>query len=520
MTRHRKVSDQLRAAEREVDTAYKSNRLIQLPRSLAIWYFLAECEERYLRLFDPSSPAPIYQQVSAFPDVLIHLAKWPMRWLWSDCRRSGPFSVGYRRDLYDAANDLAELGAKYVDYETVFSYASRGILNLELDGRTIRTAGRLREDTRWDAYDRLVDATEEPISKELSNPIDEIFSIVASKVTVYRNRFKYPLNKDMFSRALAAAGPVLDRLCRFPLDWKLTHYDIGEYLAVLKSIWILSCIHFVARFAAAMQGCEGRGYTLGPIILNQTALVNRLSEYTGLRRRIVRDIFADLTFGGGGMANPDIALQPLVPIDDIQCMWSPCIVMSSALERNLLILMNRLPSGRSAYSLLSGRCESLLRDSFRDGLAHTDLRLWSGNVPNWGGAADIDLAIIDDRDSCCLLLELKSFIGPADPREVFQKTQEIERGVRQIQRRRERLSTDRQSLDQVLGINEVYSIGFAVVSETSVGLSVVQVEDVPVIRSTHLISHIRQGRRLGEVWEWLSTGSYLPTRERATEKDQ
>ena len=81
MNQCKKVVDQLRALEYEVDNAYRKNPLALLPRPQAVWYFLTECEERYIRELRESHPSFLYE--SALSDELINLAKWPMRWLWA-----------------------------------------------------------------------------------------------------------------------------------------------------------------------------------------------------------------------------------------------------------------------------------------------------------------------------------------------------------------------------------------------------------------------------------------------------
>lgn len=84
MNQCNKATDQLRAVEYEVDNAYRKNPLALLPRPQAVWYFLTECEERYIREAHPS-----FLHGSALSDELINLAKWPMRWLWRVCDSSG-----------------------------------------------------------------------------------------------------------------------------------------------------------------------------------------------------------------------------------------------------------------------------------------------------------------------------------------------------------------------------------------------------------------------------------------------
>ena len=209
--------------------------------------------------------------------------------------------------------------------------------------------------------------------------------------------------------------------------------------------------------------------------MGRDELTTRLRRYLGLNPGMINEIIADLTFGEEGITNPDVALQPLVPMGTGHLGWAPHLVLSSSLERNLLVLLNRLPKSRESYSRLAEQLEDRMRESFRHALVPLGFRLWSGNVPGWGIASEVDLAIVDDRSRCVLILELKSFIAPADPREVADKATAIETGVKQVVRRQEAFCKGRPALDTVLNIDKGFQVHFAVASESAVCCGMAQV---------------------------------------------
>ena len=204
---------------------------------------------------------------------------------------------------------------------------------------------------------------------------------------------------------------------------------------------MLSLIHATARYTAAAMGCLAVGYSQSLVMMQRDELMSRLSRYTDLDLAVVQAIVEELTFGGRGISNPDIVLQPLVPMGPCHYGWAPHLLLSSAFERNLLALLNRVPESNAVYSRLSYNRETLMQQSFRTELADAGLRFWSGKVPGWGTAADVDLAIIDEQGACCLLLELKAFLAPADPREVLDKAEAVAKGVRQVETRRRQCAT-------------------------------------------------------------------------------
>ena len=483
---------------------------MSVSRSQAAWLFLAECEEIHMRLW--SNDATTAHDIQATADKTINLAKWPMRWLWKECDPSDALHRRYDRNLYQASKTLAGLGEKYLDYEVVFTYASEGLLTLELADRRIVPAGPLRSDTRWDAYDRLVDATEKSFGDNLeahfSDIVSDLMPAIAGIVRVHKNRFRYEHDESTLDRALSLAESTLDDQFRLPLGWKLTRYQLQDYKMVLQFIVAVSFIHFCARRVAASKECFG--YTNSLVEVDTAQIVGQVCDRIGLDPRKVRYVLRDLTFGERGMNFPDIALQPMVPLGPQKLGWAPSLMISSAVERNLMVLVNRFPEGRRAYASLSEQREELMRSTIQNGLEKLGFRYWHGNVPNWGDASEVDLAIIDEKTLCCIILELKSFLAPADPREVFQKGKEIERGVGQVMRRRELLGSKRKALNSALCISDKFTIQFAVASESSVACGVALVGDVPVVRSFHLISRIQSDGQLRDVCRWLLSFSFLP----------
>ena len=403
MTQCESMKDQLRAAEHQIDNAHKENLLTSLPRPQALWCFLTECEERYMR---EQHPDFLYE--SGLTDELMNLAKWPMRWLWQFCEPVGGISRSYHPGNYTAARALADLGAKYISYETAFTYWSKGLLELHLEDRLIRSTGYVRDNTRWDVYDRLIGNNEKPHSIADEECMSGVSQIVRPHVRASGEKFKYDLNPKLFRAIAALTAPAVNRRFSLPPEWELTNFTIGDYATVLKCLWTFSVIHFAAfattRSTANSEGRPHGGYQNAIPVIKRSDLISRIAGYTALERHKVQNILQDLTFGQRDMFYPDIALQPLIPLGSKLCGWSPTLVINSALERNLLVLMNRLPNGKNAYSRISDNREELLRTQIKNDLAGLGLKFWHGKVPNWGKASDVDLVIIDE------LHELHSYL--------------------------------------------------------------------------------------------------------------
>lgn len=506
-----RVSAELRAVEREIDEYHRRNMLMDLPWASGTWGFLAGCEESFVRevvrAHDPALTPAGGHQVRARADRVLNLAKWPMRWLSDGRVPDGRPEPGYQGERYEAARRMTDLADAYLSFESAFCYATWGVCELSLDGKRIVTHGPVRDDARFDAYDRLMDAEE---GSDAVLPWNSLVGLVAPSVKVQGRTFRYHVGRKLVGQVIDWAAPVLDPRFTLPEEWQLPHYSLSDAAAVLRAIWALSAIHFAARMVAASRGCLDLGYQRALVVMKYPELLRRLAQYSGRPHSVVEKLVADLTYGGGGIHTPDIALQPLVKLPDDRYMWAPNIVIHGALERNLVVLLNRFPDSRAVYNHLSGYRESLLRARIVGALSDAGYRAWHGDVVGWNPIRDIDLAIICDRERCCLLLELKSFLAPADAREVREKGEEISRGIEQVSVRRGLADAAPQPLHEALGIDADYRRGWAVVSENSVGPVWVQSDDVPVIRAHHLVRRLTETGSLAGLIDWLAGRHYLP----------
>ena len=200
------VSAELRAVEREVDTFYRNNALLSLPRSQAMWYLLAECEEWFFRRHASGEQLDL-----AYVDAVMNLVRWPLRWLWKHCgSKLEECRPRFTDDYYEHAHEFACLGRSYQWFETAFTYASRGRLELALDGARIRPRWGDQDGIRFDAYDRLRDTAEKSNESKMSATFDRIAEIVSPTVRVKDDTFEYALNPRIFKQVYELSEPFAE----------------------------------------------------------------------------------------------------------------------------------------------------------------------------------------------------------------------------------------------------------------------------------------------------------------------
>ena len=510
------VAPELRRAESEIDRAHQSNKLMNTPFGEAAWHYLALCEAR---LFVPfTNPTlltmPLDEHaLGALVDSTITQAKWPLVWLWRTCGNGGVIPYRFDKDMYDAALHLSEMSDDYLAFEAAYTYASIGVIDLRIDDTTILPDFTLRRDVRYEAYDRLVDGRGAEHLNGNGEQLELMHRINAS-LRLKGNRFSYRVTPHMVRLAEDSTTMSLGPEPALPASWTFSRYTVGDFQRWARVVRSLCLIHILARFRASVAGQEELGYADSLLIMDKREMHRRLVRYTGLDDKIIAALLEDFTFGSRGIHLPDLALQPLIPLLSDCYAIAPNLVLNLRLERNFAVLMNRIPEERAIYSTLSAGREELSRQRIVGALTSMRIRHWYGNVPDWAEASDIDLALMDEASESCLILELKSFVGPAEVREICERSQEIAEGITQVRVRRNLAGIRREPLHKVLEIDDNWNIYWAVASESSVGGLHVQAEDVPVVRTPHLVRKIMNYRGLQEVGEWLRKREYLPVEGR------
>jgi hypothetical protein len=504
------VPAEVRQLEEIADEFYRGNGLMQLPFSEAAWYVLAHAEEltlaRHMAVIRGEID-PDEHDWAGFYDYINSTSKWPLYWVYNNCLGGKKLPKSIDGDAYSAANDLWDLGEAYISFETVFTYASLGMLKLVADGQRIRVSDDLRGDTRYQAYD-LMSAVAEGGEKPQRG--QEFVGIVQDTVRVRKNTFAYQLDPRIVAQGFEYLGDAIASRFKIPPEIALSRYTAGDFHAVAKTLWIIANIHYTARTAAAQMGCPEMGWANALCTFRTEELKLRLARYTGLAESIVDAIVTTMTYGERGINYPDIALQPIVALTKDCLAFSPTMMINSALERNHMTLLNRIEVEKEYYAAISDARENLSRESLLEEISDLGLREWHGEIGGWQEDREIDLVLVDDVEKQVLLLELKSFIDPAETREINHRAEEIEKGVDQVRRRRERYSNNPELLNAVTGTDQTYSVSFGVISENSIGPSYVQDEDVFVVSTSHIARELNRSGSVSQVSAWLAEKKYLP----------
>ena len=500
-----KLTRDLRKAEQEIDNYYKSNPLLKLPFATAAWALLAFSEESMLKAHSAGEGSQYYGIIT---DNSINDLNAPMYWLYNSCKKGGQVPFVSDDDVFQSSWNLFNLGKKYKVFGTAYTYASRGWLELEILESAIRPADDFFGDIEYEAYNRLIKphkSAKALSSMDFGNVLP--FKAIQHSLKIQDNRFRYKLNPRMVSETRASLKPTFDTLFSLPSEWQFSRYSLEDFRKVFEVISTIASIHLTARGLAIERGCAADGYADSIYVPTCDELLRRIVRYSGVSEAKILSIFDDLTYGNRGIEHPDPALQPLIKLNSKNYAIAPHLWICSAAERNLTVLLNRLPSEKSIYAKLTNEKESLMRERLTDALADEGYRFIWGNVPN---LPDIDLAIITDSEKACLLLELKWFIEPAEVREIVNKSKEIEKGISQLLQLKRAFTENHKSLLEKLGIDSNYKLEGVVASDNWIGHTRVQSPEIPVIQIDHLTAKLKAVESFRSAMDWLKDRKYLP----------
>ena len=478
--------DAVLQAEKEIDEAFASSTLVQLPYSQATWTLLSMNEDAYLKAIHTLTDE---RHLRVFADTRLNALTYPLR-VCFERSHPGALRWEYISSDYEHAWKWLEAAEDYTQFSTIFPLWHRQRIDIAVDGNKLIITDRHDLNKTYEAYGRLFrnEAPDEPPTIQAG---DAVVQALLENSTVRADSFQVNFNPPLVARLVAYMTPYIASRHTLPADWQFATFSLDQYRKILLTLQALMFGWHTVRTIAADNGMPGLGYASSVWVVGKDALIARLARYTGVDRATVTRIVELITFGSSEIRTPDVALQPLIELKSGLYAVDPFILLNSNIERNLCVLLNQIPSERDAYSRLSNQKEAATRAEIIGFLAAYGFEFRSGNVQG----TDLDLAIIDHANKCCISLELKWFIEPAEIREVEQRTAELAYGVTQAKKIQALFDArDSHLTENVLRVTPDYKMLCAVGSVNWIGFGDVQDTQVPIIKVGHLLRSIQETR--------------------------
>ncbi len=218
-----------------------------------------------------------------------------------------------------------------------------------------------------------------------------------------------------------------------------------------------------------------------------------------------------LTLGSNGVKKVDPAIQPLIPINENKILLAPSLLNNNKMERNFIQLINKIPKEKENYLSLVSTKEIYMRGEIEKSKKSFEVRYFNGAIKFKDEKHDIDLAIISIQEKKCVLIELKWFQNPAEIREIIEKSQEIQEGVKQLQRLNVFIKNYPEVFYNRLSINTDYDIYYFVVSANSIGSKWIVDDVFPIINLDNFIEILGKEGKLNDVIVFFQSKNHLPT---------
>ena len=495
-----------KTTEIAIDEAFASNALLGLPFAQSAWTLLSVVEDHHFKNF---VFAPLDATKAAmFADSLLNELTHPLRVCYLRGEKGAhPFERKLDNYHYELAQAWLTSAKSYQHFCSIFPLYHAGLIDLRVEGFDLIPDDWSGVDFRYEVYNRFIGRRdtnqEQPLNPNLIR--HELISCMRVSGGVYSVDF----NRRLVSQIKAAfQGKLLSRYT-LPERWEFAGFSLAQFQVVFTLLQSMAFTWFAARQHAAANGTPGIAFASAVWTPRKTALVMLLSRHSGTAKSTVADILKYLTFGEMGIRQPDIAIQPLVDLTNGQYVVSPFVLTQVNAERNLCVLLNKIPSERTRYSRIVDEKEHHARSETTNFLSGLALDFRHGQIDD----TDIDLAIIDQRTKTCFCIEIKWFIEPAEIREVLERSEELTEGIAQAFKITKAFNDNNARLMSLLGIDITYDFLVAVGSVNFIGNHRIQHVDVPILKLWHLTSQLQKQKRLDEILRWLRARSYLPRRE-------
>jgi len=488
------LAEAVEAAEQKIDSHHKNLTMATMPIELALWGYLSLIDMYTILNSDPlASP----HQQRALGDLTINAMKWALRWIHEDCKPGGKLN---KADVTTAAVEFHRLAVEYLHFETAYVLARMDIAKLSINDTALEMQYLSGYNFQHRAYELMEDAK---VHEKSISHIDSVSKKLPS-LNIQSGRLINPRNINIVKAVLWRAAEATFVL---PDSWDFSILKLSDFREIFVCLQAIVTLNFLQNKRELSQTNSPQFLYRNILFLIELEdLVTMLHRYSGIDRKTIQGICEILTYGNFEQNNPDPALQPLIKVNNHQYALSYTLLTGSNFERNLVVLMNRNAQTRKEYLKFNQFREDQQLKKIKTA---TTLPSYSGPAPGDAELPDIDLAIIDHENKCILLCELKSFIHPAEPREVVEKTQEIQKGVGQASRLLEFYKANQAPLLAAIKLNGHFDVMAIVVADNFVGEVVSEAEGIPVVMTSHLVRLLSE-KSLAELIGILRSGSYLP----------
>lgn len=425
-----------------------------------------------------------------------------------------------------AASLLLEAANDYADASRIFSSYHAGSYDLVTDTNTREVqVGEIGRRSQYNTLEFLIGADGDgfnpiiPLANIFAGPVVEIpesdsvglwgkvVHDIVSRTKLSKGRIKYQFvvraAKEVFSDFNITSTYL-------PAEWMFPWATAEESQLIFGALHTLCAYHLISiHFGAEKHHLKGGGVDQICLMLDKRRLIHELTCIAEVREQVVRNLVDAITYGID-TTTPDPALQPIIPVGDVQVAVPGIFILSSNWERNLLSLHARVdPKSFNANSKVFEK--RMVADLSRSVPAH--FPSWFNYWLSLGAQREeIDLLIADVQARSILLGELRWILQPGDVREVLNKRKVIYEKVAQAQRKLHSVRKHKVSVVSSLGFSspESWTINAIVLIDGYGGIPSQLPKDIPVVPKALFLKALQEISSLERLHAFFTTPIWLP----------
>jgi len=361
------VYQQIRNAEEEIDTAFSTNGLKEVGYAQAVWTLLSVAEDHDLKIRE-INPLPEYQ-LDAYVDGLLNWLSYPLRVCFKMANRGNKKLIKELNDEhYQLAQDWIKKAKDYNHFCALFPLWYRKKIDISIvENQLIVDLSSIN--LEYEAYNRLVRKSGYGINMRIDP--NQVVDEIVRNTTFEDDRFNVNFNPKLVSRLIVLCNETFSVRYSLPGNWQFSGFNLSQFKSIYISIQALLLAWRIARLIAARKDMQSLGYSSSVWVVQKEELVNRISSYSEQPPNIVKSIFELLTFGNVGIREPDIAVQPLIDLNNGFYALSPFVWLNVDAERNLCVLLNQIDAEKEIYSNLVKDKESIQRNELENFFSFT-----------------------------------------------------------------------------------------------------------------------------------------------------
>lgn len=512
---------QIREIEKKIDNLFRSHKLMQLPRSIAVQYLLMIHEDanRFPILSGELNPLVDRFNKLALTENSKHSLTHSINWAFKTSRIMPEKIVSeIDKDIYITTVRFFELAFSYHGAVSAYTMWSRGFAEAALINKNTVHFKYSEEEARYDMLDGKLyfenskKHFEEASGANLQRLIKARTAIEETVKQTGKHTISYSIKKIDCDEIMTTARNMITGQTIPPADW---HFDnlTTEYFKKFWSALLSICLlHIFALFYAARTlGIEGGAIASTIIVRTKDNWIRQLSRWSSLSEQIISQILEYHTYSDNHK-KPDIVLTPFIFVTEKHLALTPTLITTNNLGRNLLKHLAK--NYKDEYDRNSGVFEDSMISEFCNSIKRKYFRIYPRlKIPDNKELPDIDVCLMDEANRQVMFCEFKWTIPAAEPSEVMEKQEIEKKALSQLGLLKKYFYNQPTKIAKVLKVDNSMKFDkmfFVGVLKNFVGNAFMFNKDIPLIEYTIFCKLLNENTSLEEVFNYIKERKFLP----------